>query len=239
MASLRTLLRFVPILIVFISTALRADLVITEIHYAPKDLDDPSVDRPDLQFVEIFNDGPEAYDLSNYFFTRGISYQFPEGTIVRGRSYIVVAQDEGAVRDAYGISNVLGDFDGNLDNSGETVELANPQGRGVSTVPYNDRGQWPSGASGTGHSLSIEYAYSDPGDADNWALSQQLGGTPGRVNFANQTTFDDRVIVPDDSVWKYFKGNRAPPSNWEEPDFNDGSWLSGRTGIGYGDGDDR
>ncbi len=29
------------------------------------------------------------------------------------------------------------------------------------------------------------------------------------------------------------------PSNWNEPSFNDGSWDTGITGIGYGDGDDQ
>ena len=215
----------------------RADLVITEIHYAPVAADGRA--RDDLEFVEIFNDGPEAYDLSGYAFTRGLSFVFEEGTFIDGRSFLVICRDESALRAEYGISNTLGDFIGSLDNSGETIELANPQGIGVSKVRYNDRGQWPSGAKGTGHSLSIEYEYRDPDDPDNWSLSVGFGGSPGRTNFADDVSFEDTEIVGPAETWRYFKGNVSPPSAWRTTGFNDASWLSGATGIGYGDGDDR
>ncbi len=214
-----------------------ADLVITEIHYDPVTAD--GTPRPDLEFVEIFNDGPEVYELSNYQFCRGVTLVFPDGTFIGGRSYLVVCRDEAAVRDEYGISNTLGDFGGTLDNSGETIELCNPQGVGVSRCGYNDRGQWPGGAKGTGHSLAIESPYRDPDDPDSWALSTQMGGTPGLVNFNDQATFVETVIFPDDSIWRYFKGTSNPPSTWRQLGFDDESWSSGRTGIGYGDGDDR
>jgi len=42
--------------------------------------------------------------------------------------------------------------------------------------------------------------------------------------------------------WKYFKGNNGEPSNpidaWRDLNFNDSSWFSGQTSIGYGDDDD-
>ena len=46
-----------------------------------------------------------------------------------------------------------------------------------------------------------------------------------------------RVIAVGDT-WKYFKGTSAPPAGWNTIAFSDASWLSGPTGIGYGDGDD-
>jgi hypothetical protein len=33
-------------------------------------------------------------------------------------------------------------------------------------------------------------------------------------------------------------GTSAPPAEWRDLGFDDSSWLSGPTGIGYGDGDD-
>ncbi|HEV3484372.1 MAG TPA: fibronectin type III domain-containing protein, partial [Vicinamibacterales bacterium] len=47
----------------------------------------------------------------------------------------------------------------------------------------------------------------------------------------------ERVIAVG-AVWRYFKGTAAPPSGWAGSSFNDSSWLSGPTGIGYGAGDD-
>ena len=44
-------------------------------------------------------------------------------------------------------------------------------------------------------------------------------------------------ITPGD-IWRYRKGTSEPPANWTSPVFDDFSWLTGPTGIGYGDGDD-
>jgi hypothetical protein len=33
--------------------------------------------------------------------------------------------------------------------------------------------------------------------------------------------------------WRYFKGTAEPPTDWSQPDFDDQSWLTGPTGIGY------
>jgi DNA-binding beta-propeller fold protein YncE len=45
-------------------------------------------------------------------------------------------------------------------------------------------------------------------------------------------------VVREGDVWRFFRGFEAPPSGWNRPDFDDGGWESGPTGIGYGDGDD-
>ena len=58
--------------------------------------------------------------------------------------------------------------------------------------------------------------------------------------------FEDRAVVDLGAGWKYFKGTEEPApgtdgeptTDWARPDFDDSSWLSGSTGIGYGDGDD-
>ena len=48
----------------------------------------------------------------------------------------------------------------------------------------------------------------------------------------------DLLLVPGGSTWSYFPGRSAPPANWNDISFNDVTWASGPTGIGYGDGDD-
>src|SRR5262245_39077757 len=95
--------------------ALRANasgLTITELNYQPPR------GGPDLQFVEIYNDASTIADLSGYQFTTGISFTFPEGTLLGGRSYLVVCADLGAVTARYGIANAIGDFQGSLDPEG-------------------------------------------------------------------------------------------------------------------------
>ena len=46
------------------------------------------------------------------------------------------------------------------------------------------------------------------------------------------------TVVYNYDIWNYFVGTSEPPSTWRALDFNDSSWLQGKGGIGYGDGDD-
>ncbi|MFZ2147213.1 MAG: lamin tail domain-containing protein [Sedimentisphaerales bacterium] len=47
------------------------------------------------------------------------------------------------------------------------------------------------------------------------------------------------VLIEDGAEWKYFKGTREPPLSrsvsWRHVGFNDSSWPSGKTPIGYGE----
>ena len=45
-------------------------------------------------------------------------------------------------------------------------------------------------------------------------------------------------ILESGSLARYFKGIVEPPVDWASPAFDDSTWLSGPTGIGYGDDDD-
>ncbi len=54
-----------------------------------------------------------------------------------------------------------------------------------------------------------------------------------------KSVFDHwEVPIFPELVWKYFVGISQPPTNWTLPTFNDGAWLSGQGGLGFGDGDD-
>jgi len=44
------------------------------------------------------------------------------------------------------------------------------------------------------------------------------------------------IDIGDD--WKYLVPRSEPPSSWKDIDFDDDSWKSGKSGFGYGDGDD-
>lgn len=58
--------------------------------------------------------------------------------------------------------------------------------------------------------------------------------------------FDEQVLLEVGSSWRYFKGRSepspgdggSPTLSWTTPDFDDASWLSGPTSIGFGDNDD-
>ena len=63
--------------------------------------------------------------------------------------------------------------------------------------------------------------------------------TPNPIASA-AVSFDVPAIagIPENDTWRYFKGFSFPGASWTTIGFNDSAWLTGQTGIGYGDGDD-
>jgi len=45
------------------------------------------------------------------------------------------------------------------------------------------------------------------------------------------------IFIDVGDTWQYLPGWSEPPSNWQMIDFDDSTWFSGPTSIGYGDGD--
>jgi hypothetical protein len=41
------------------------------------------------------------------------------------------------------------------------------------------------------------------------------------------------AIIREGDVWQYFKGTQEPPADWNSLSFDDGTWLSGPTPIGF------
>jgi len=99
------------------------DVVINEVMYhPPEDLDD-------LQYVELFNRGKTAVDLSKWTL-RGIKYAFPDKTSIAPNSCLVICRNRAAFAAHYGTSiTALGDFSGRLSHGGERIELANAAGQ--------------------------------------------------------------------------------------------------------------
>ncbi len=46
------------------------------------------------------------------------------------------------------------------------------------------------------------------------------------------------TIIDWGAIWKYRLGTSEPPAQWKNNGFDDQSWLSGKSGFGYGDNDD-
>jgi hypothetical protein len=65
----------------------RTSLAITEIMYNPG----PHAQGYDTRFIEIFNSNPFFEDISGFRLAGTIDYTFPDGTIIEGGHYLVVA----------------------------------------------------------------------------------------------------------------------------------------------------
>ncbi len=210
---------------------LDSTVVFNEIMYHPKG------DEDSLEWIELHNQMAIDMDLSGWSLDGGIDYQFPDGTIIDGRDYLVVAKNPTVMSNQTGFDDALGPFTGRLSNGGEELRLVNNSQRTMNVVDYRDRGDWPVGPDGSGYTLAKRAEVLASHDTRNWTLSAQQRGTPGAENFSLSTEVSQpttetlvdtgataRVWVPDD-------GNLGV--SWTATTFDDSSWTQGSTGIGY------
>jgi hypothetical protein len=183
------------------------DVVINELMYHPPD------EREDLQYIELFNQGTQAVDLSGWSFRKGVRFEFASGAKLAPGGFVVIARDARAFARHYTNGNVVGNFEGKLSHSGEQITLANRDGATVDSVHYGDRGTWPHGADGYSPSLERICPGSASDEAGNWAASRmpaivRSAGTPGRTNdsysanlppIVSKVTFTS-IVAPDTEV---------------------------------------
>src|SRR5690349_14062829 len=114
-------------------SAIADPVVINEIMYHPA----PAIPEDTGQeWIELYNKGPSAIDLSGWKFTKGIDFTFSNLTLPAG-GYIVVAANLASFSSRYpGVTNVVGNWSGTLGNNGGTIELDDAAGQEVDTVAY-------------------------------------------------------------------------------------------------------
>ena len=144
----------------------------------------PATNEPALEWLEFYNQNAVDVDLSGWRVANGIDYTFPNGTIIRGGSYLVLAISPTALNAQTGLTNILGPFSGRLSNSGETLELRDNNNRLMDSVKYGVDGDWPVGTDGGGPSLVKINPNLSSKPAANWTASSQIGGSPGAINFS-------------------------------------------------------
>ncbi len=125
------------------------------------------------EWVELYNQMGVDVDISGWRLSGGIDFTFPDGTVVAGGGFLVVAALPAQV------PNSLGPFIGLLDNGGETVNLRDNSDRLMDSVRYGDDWPWPPAADGGGASLTKSSPLLPTGTRDSWRASLTAGGTPG------------------------------------------------------------
>ncbi len=155
------------------SRALMRDVVINEIMYHPITEDDRD------EYIELYNVGPAAKDMSGWRIEGGIRYTMPAGTSIPAEGYLVIGRDSARLITAYPAldsNNTVGNYTGRLSDRGETIMLEKPDGSNgyimVDTVAYTDGSDWGRWADGGGSSLELTDPRSDNTLPGNWAGSE-------------------------------------------------------------------
>ena len=172
-------------------------VVFNEAHYYPAN-DDTS-----LEYIELHNQLAVEVDISNWRIDGDIDFDFPEGTLIDGGGYLVIAKNPAALSAATGYSGALGPYNRDLSNSGDPIYLYNnnrsfrsqsgsgPTGEATDEIEgrrimdelfYLDRYPWPLGPDGSGFSLAKRDPDTATADPVNWTSSSQKNGTPGTAN---------------------------------------------------------
>jgi hypothetical protein len=133
------------------------------------------------QFVELYNNSTSAtFDLSGWQL-QGLSYTFPNGSILAPTNYLVLAANAAAFAGAYGATNPVFDtFGGTLPANG-ILALTTFSNVIVAKVEYENHLPWPTNAHGTGASLQLIDPNQDNWRVGNWACTP-FSATPGRRN---------------------------------------------------------
>lgn len=178
-------------------------IVINEIMY------DPVSDDSNDEFVELYNPGPNAVNVSKWRLKDAVKFTIPNNTIIASNGYLVIGANAARLRANYpGLTpaNCLGDWDGSLKNSGERIALTMPDqiistnGLGavvtntihivMDEVSYRDGGRWGQWSGGGGSSLELRDWRSERRLAPNWADSDEMAKS-GWVNIEATGTMDN------------------------------------------------
>lgn len=165
-------------------------LVISEIMYHPS----PEFGGEELEFLELFNSQPTFEDIGGYSIQGSLDFTFPEGTTIGAGEYLVIAGKPQAIRNFYGIENVIGGFDDPLPDNQGTVDLFNELGARILHIEYSDDPPWPAAADGAGHSLILARPSYGEGSVLGWDRSDKVGGSPGQSELTIPSPYRRLVI---------------------------------------------
>jgi hypothetical protein len=149
-------------------------LVISEIHYHPATAGQP-------EFVELYNPGGAALDLTGYSFSQGLTYAFPPGALLNPGTRLVLASGPGIVGATVWSA-------GALDNAGETLELLDASSNEIDRVTFSPFAPWPAAADGQGPSLALLHPKWDNALPSSWRASVLPGGSPNGEELAAYDT---------------------------------------------------
>ncbi|MEI6971167.1 MAG: lamin tail domain-containing protein [bacterium] len=205
------------------------DVILNEIMYHPADSNDTA-----LEYVELYNPAGVTNFIDGAQL-EGTAMTLPAGTVMAPDSYLVLCATQENVRSTYGITNTAGNWDGRLQNDGETLKLVNAYGRELDRVTYADHAPWPVAADGMGPSLERVSAGAPAASTANWASSmastnwQQVCWT-GQINTANSgirfyLDFEGKVRLDDVSIMAQGSANELVGNGDFEAGTNGWSFL--------------
>jgi hypothetical protein len=154
-------------------------LLFTEVMPDPS----PSIDLPEVEFIEVYNPGQRAVRASNYFLSDPtIEVQLPDVILPPESFAVLVRQSDTAFFDD-GLLILGLDAFPNLNNDGDSLRLRSRSGKTVDFLFYGEDWHNPEWKKFGGWSLERKGLTSQCLQKRNWVSSTSLaGGTPAAAN---------------------------------------------------------
>ncbi|MBN2737695.1 MAG: CotH kinase family protein [Spirochaetales bacterium] len=112
-------------------------IMITGIYY------NPLKDDSKTEFITLYNPGSQWVDLSSYKISKGIDFEFPQGTLLGPGEFYLLSKDPGLSLIGASSANSAQWTEGSLANEGEIIVLVNKYGMVVDYVDYKAEAPWP------------------------------------------------------------------------------------------------
>ncbi|HEV7950911.1 MAG TPA: lamin tail domain-containing protein, partial [Glaciihabitans sp.] len=172
------------------------DIVINEI------MADPPSKQRDAEFVELHNRGSQPVDVSGWKLKEGVNFTIPPGTIMQPGAYLVIGANASWLNANYAGINAVGNWDGQLANSGEMLKLDDANGNLANAVDYRYGGEWPEHAEGNGSSLELSNPFADNSIGGAWRDSDESSKSSFQTFTINGGVYSDQTRggVNDDEI---------------------------------------
>jgi len=177
-------------------------------------------------YLELYNTSTNTtFDLGGVYLEGDLSFNFPNGTTIKPRTSVVLAEDRTTYSALYGNAAqraLVGAFGATIPASG-TVRVCRAA-KGLELVnPILDRvtwggSDWPTANDGEAFVLLDPKADNNLGAS--WTTAQECYIPQG-----------GRDLVPLNANWRYLIA--AAPTGWKDPNFDDSTWSFGNGPLGY------
>ena len=145
----------------------------------------------DEEWIELYNRGAFAVNLTGWELGGGVEFNFPDGTTIPAGGYLVIARDAAALAAKHPAITILGNYDRGLGNGGDLIVLEDSNGNPADEVRYYDSGKWHEKADGGGSSLELRDPGADNRFADSWAPSDEVDRTAWQTITYEAVATDD------------------------------------------------
>ena len=151
-------------------------VMFSRIFYNPLNKTDES------EYLAVLNPSDMTVDLSGYKMTKGIVFEFPEGTLLYPREHLFLVKDLYSTSWQHADEKVLEWTEGSLANQGEKIQLTDSYGIVIDQVAYSPELPWPPASFNLGEVLVLKSITLDNHFPESWMTSPYTGDIENEIN---------------------------------------------------------